>query len=116
METQPCISACKEKYRLGINHGWCKVCTRERERTGSSNDLTAILFGVSTHIPKRFCVGDTVEVLRAARLPQVEEVIGSGKVEAVLEPSEGSVEALYLVSGFPILRSARVLRLVVRER
>lgn len=79
-------------------------------------NLNAILFGVSTHIPVRFCVGDSVDVLRSARLPKIEEVIGTGTVEAVLEPSEGSVETLYLVSGFPILRSASVLRLVVRAR
>jgi hypothetical protein len=79
-------------------------------------DLNSQLFGASTHIPVRFCVGDTVDVLRAARLPKVEEVIGTGKVEGVLEPSEGSVETLYRVSGFPILRSARLLRLVVRGR
>lgn len=79
-------------------------------------DLNAVLFGASTHIPARFCVGDTVEVLRAARLPKVEEVVGTGKVEVVLDPSEGSVETLYLVSGFPMLRSAKVLRLVVRAR
>jgi hypothetical protein len=80
--------------------------------------LASVVTGSSSTPPVRFCVGDTVEVLRATRLPKVEDVIGTGVIEAVLEPTAENhqVESLYLVRGFPILRSGRVLRLVRRAR
>lgn len=55
-----------------------------------------------------FKVGDKVAVLRAARLPQVEEVLGYGVVEAM---TKGAAPC-YFVSGFPCGRGADVLRIV----
>jgi hypothetical protein len=52
-----------------------------------------------------FRVGDQVQVLRACRLPAVEEVLGTGTIERV----DGR---LIWVSGFDIARDARVLRAV----
>lgn len=65
-------------------------------------------------IPVRFCEGDTVDVLNASRLPQVEEVRHTGKVTRVQAMPDG--ETLYWISGLPMSRSARVLRLVRRAR
>lgn len=53
-----------------------------------------------------FKVGDTVTVLRASRLPKIEEPLGVGVVERITY----SVETLYWVNGFPVARNARVLR------
>lgn len=64
-------------------------------------------------IPVRFCVGDTVVVLNASRLPKVEEVRYTGVVERVVELESGT---LYVVAGLPMARSAAVLRLVRRAR
>lgn len=71
----------------------------------------------ASQIPVRFCVGDTVNVLRSIRLPKVEEVIGTGVIEAVKNSEMFAFsEPLYAVSGFPCLRDARTLRLVRRAR
>jgi hypothetical protein len=64
--------------------------------------------------PARYCVGDTVEVLRACRLPQVEEVLGRGTVERITNDTAPLSEWLYWVGGFPCARSSRELRLVLR--
>ena len=55
---------------------------------------------------KTLKVGDRVTVLRACRLPSVEEAIGSGVIESM---TKGSYPAFF-VSGFPCARTAEVLR------
>ena len=75
--------------------------------------LSSVLDGTVSAVPVRFCGGDHVEVLRASRLPAVEEVIGDGIVVKVT----GTVdEPLYWVSGFMAARTARQLRLMSRAR
>jgi hypothetical protein len=64
-------------------------------------------------VPARFCEGDTVDVLNASRLPQVEEVRHTG---TVIRVQESGAETLYWVSGLPCARVAKVLRLVRRAR
>ncbi len=72
------------------------------------------LFPTSQAAP-RFIVGDTVEVLRAARLPKVQEVIGCA---TVIKVTGEHPNQLYWLEGrhkeFKIARSARELRLVLR--
>lgn len=53
-------------------------------------------------------VGDAVTVLRAARLPDVEEPIGVSVIERVTRAESG--ERLYWVRGFPCARTERELR------
>lgn len=53
-------------------------------------------------------VGDAVRVLRAARLPGVEEVIAVSVIERVSRASSG--ESLYWVRGFSCARTERELR------
>lgn len=66
-------------------------------------------------IPARFCVGDFVEVLNACSLPKAEKVIGAGEITRVTEQStDGTL--LYWVAGFPMARTAHVLRLIKRGR
>lgn len=55
-----------------------------------------------------FRVGDVVTVLRAARLPDVEEPIGEGAIERVTSSKSG--EVLYWVRGFPCARTEHMLR------
>lgn len=62
--------------------------------------------------PQRFCVGDEVQVLRAAHLPKFEVVAGTGLIERITHTRDGA--PLYWVRGFPCGRSADVLRLVRR--
>jgi hypothetical protein len=52
-------------------------------------------------------VGDTVDVLQAARLP-VEYLIGTGTIRRITESASG--ERLYWIAGFPMARTASVLR------
>jgi hypothetical protein len=52
-------------------------------------------------------VGDTVKVLRAARLP-IEEAIGIGPIERITRDISG--QRLYWVRGFACARMERVLR------
>ena len=75
--------------------------------------LASVVAGSVSQAPVRFCVGDAVDVLRAARLPKVEEVIGTGRV---LRVSASDGDALYWIDGFWCARSARELRLVRRAR
>lgn len=56
-----------------------------------------------------FNVGDEVNVLRACRLPKVEEVIGRGTITRVTHVSTTG-EAIYWITGFAVGRSARELR------
>lgn len=58
----------------------------------------------------RLEVGDTVKVLRAARLP-LEDVLGIGPIERITRSE--SDELLYWVRGFACARSERELRLYV---
>lgn len=53
-------------------------------------------------------VGDAVTVLRAARLPAVEEPVGVSVIERVTRATSG--ESLYWVRGFPCARTERELR------
>lgn len=53
-------------------------------------------------------VGDMVKVLRACRLPGVEEVVGVAPIERVTRA--GSGESLYWVRGFAVARTERELR------
>jgi hypothetical protein len=53
-------------------------------------------------------VGDAVTVLRAARLPAVEESIGVSVIERVTRSTNG--ESLYWVRGFLAARTERELR------
>lgn len=80
--------------------------------TRSDGWLQSVMQGTVRPVQPRFMVGDEVDVLRAARLPDVEEVIGSGRVERITESESG--EALHWVSGFPCARSVREIRLVRR--
>lgn len=63
----------------------------------------------------RFCVGDTVDVLNAFRLPAVEEVRHTGVIERITERSDGR-PTLYWISGLAVARTTPVLRLVRRAR
>jgi len=56
-----------------------------------------------------FDVGDMVVVLNACRLPKVEQSIGTGAIDRITYQSSDG-EPLYWISGFPMARSARVLR------
>jgi hypothetical protein len=71
----------------------------------------ASLIRHSGAVPARYIVGDRVEVLRAARLPKVEEVIGQGVVTRVTGEYPNQ---LYWIDGFAVARDARQLRLVLR--
>jgi hypothetical protein len=72
------------------------------------------LFPSSSYIPPRYLVGDRVEVLRACRLPHVEEVMATGLVERITESADGTV--LHWISGLPAGRTVRELRLIVRGK
>ena len=54
-----------------------------------------------------FAIGERVNVLRATRLPKVEEVVGQGTITRVTE-SQGTY--LYWIDGFAVARTARELR------
>jgi hypothetical protein len=75
--------------------------------------LASVTDGSATVPSVRFCVGDTVDVLNASRLPKVEEVRHTGVIERILEIESGT---LYVIAGLPMARSAAVLRLVRRAR
>jgi hypothetical protein len=68
----------------------------------------------ASQIPVRFCVGDTVNVLNAFRLPKVEEVRHTGTVERI-EDRDG-LPTLFWISGLAVARTLPVLRLVRRAR
>lgn len=53
-------------------------------------------------------VGDSVTVLRAARLPAVEEPLGVSVIERITRSEAGY--ALHWVRGFPCARTERELR------
>jgi hypothetical protein len=80
--------------------------------TRSDAWLQSVMQGTVRPVEPRFMVGDVVDVLRAARLPAVEEVVGTGIVERITESESG--EPLHWVSGFPCARSVREIRLVRR--
>lgn len=63
----------------------------------------------------RFAVGDTVNVLNALRLPQVEEVRHTGVILRVQDRGPLALP-LYWIDGLRIARTARVLRLVRRAK
>ncbi len=81
---------------------------RETRGVAYSPWLKSVLAGTTSVPAVRFVVGDRVEVLRAARLPQVEEAIGTGVVARI---TMSGYEELYWVDGFPTARTARELRL-----
>lgn len=68
--------------------------------------------GTALAAHSRFLVGDRVNVLRASRLPKVEEVVGAGDVERITGEFPTN---LYWVRGFACARLARELRLVQRR-
>jgi hypothetical protein len=74
--------------------------------------LSSVLTGAASAVPVRFLEGDTVDVLRACRLPAVEEVIQTGRIARVDVRPDG--EPLYWIAGLPVARTAGVLRLVQR--
>lgn len=76
------------------------------------NQSTLHALGLQSSQPSpRYIVGDTVEVLRASRLPAVEEVLGCGVVQRVTGEFPNQ---LYWIEGFAMARDARTLRLVLR--
>lgn len=75
--------------------------------------LRSTMTGVASSAPARFCVGDTVDVLNAFRLPKVEEVRHTGVIQRI-EDREPSSLTLYWVEGLAVARTASVLRLVRR--
>lgn len=54
-----------------------------------------------------FSVGDVVNVLSAFRLPKVEEVIHTGRIDNVTTPPSGTV---YWIEGLAVGRGSNVLR------
>jgi hypothetical protein len=90
--------------------------TREpaRTREGTSTSwLRSALTGRTSAIPVRFCVGDTVDVLNACRLPTVEQVTHTGVIQRIDERADGR-PTLYWIAGLAVARTAGVLRLVQR--
>lgn len=76
--------------------------------------LHSVMSGTCRPVPPRFLTGDLVDVLRACRLPKVEEVIGTGVIEDISESTSG--ERLYWITGFKAARTVREIRLVRRGR
>jgi hypothetical protein len=74
--------------------------------------LHSVMAGTCSVVEPRFLVGDLVDVLRACRLPKVEEVTATGRIERITESSMG--ERLYWVDGCPVARTVREIRLVRR--
>jgi hypothetical protein len=75
--------------------------------------MASVLDGSASVPAVRFCVGDTVDVLNAFRLPKVEEVRRTATVERI---GESAGEPLYWLSGGGVAHTARTLRLVRRAR
>lgn len=76
--------------------------------------LQSVMGGTCNPVAPRFLVDDLVDVLRACRLPAVEEVIGTGRIHRITVSTQG--EPLHWVEGFPVARSVREIRLVRRGR
>lgn len=76
--------------------------------------LYSVMAGTCRPVAPRFFAGDLVDVLRACRLPKVEEVIGTGVIEDTSESVGG--ETLYWITGFKTARTVREIRLVRRGR
>jgi len=74
--------------------------------------LHSVMSWTCRPVAPRFLVGDEVDVLRACRLPNVEEVIASGRVERITRSGAG--EPLHWISGLPVARTVREIRLVRR--
>jgi hypothetical protein len=73
--------------------------------------LDSVMTGSTGAVPPRFIVGDRVSVLRASRLPKVEESIGQGVVTRVTGDFPNQ---LYWIDGFAVARDAQQLRLILR--
>jgi len=81
-----------------VRCGWSREDHARRERlTSPTADPSPV-----------FVVGDVVQVLNAIRLPKVEQVIHTGRIERITQGASGN--PLYWISGIRIARSARVLR------
>jgi hypothetical protein len=76
--------------------------------------LHSVMSGTCYPVEPKFLVGDEVDVLRACRLPSVEEVTASGRIERITESSTG--ETLHWVSGVSVAKTIREIRLVRRGR
>lgn len=74
--------------------------------------LHSVMSGTCSQVEPRFLVGDEVDVLRACRLPSVEEVIATGRIERITETTNG--ERLHWVAGLSVARTVREIRLVRR--
>lgn len=81
----------------------------------TSQWLASAMDGSASVPAVRFCVGDTVDVLNAFRLPKVEEVKHTGVILQIDEREDGR-PTLYWISGLVVARTAPVLRLVKRAR
>ena len=75
--------------------------------------LQSVMTGAVSQVPVRFCVGDRVEVLRACRLPKVEDVMDEG---VIVQITEDEREPIYWIDGFSSGRPAEALRLIQRGR
>ena len=64
--------------------------------------------GVTANRMRPLGIGDAVTVLRAARLPAIEESLGVSVIERVTRSESGAF--LYWVCGFPCARTERELR------
>ena len=76
--------------------------------------LHSVMSGTCYPVEPRFIVGDEVDVLRACRLPGVEEVVATGHVERITTSSTG--EALHWIKGVATAKTVREIRLVRRGR
>lgn len=77
--------------------------------------LNSVMSGGASAVPVRFCVGDTVEVLNAIRLPKVEQVVHVGTIKRIT-CEDRAWGPLYWIEGRHVACGARQLRLVRRAR
>lgn len=71
-------------------------CPRASWHPGHGNDMRPL------------GVGDLVKVLRACRLPKVEETLGVGQIRSITRTENGTI--LYWINGFACARTERELR------
>jgi len=83
--------------------------------TMGSQWLGSVMTGSASVAPARFCVGDTVDVLNAFRLPHIEDVRHTGVIERIEERADGR-PTLFWISGLAVARTLPLLRLVQRAR
>jgi hypothetical protein len=76
--------------------------------------LHSVMSGTCRPVEPRFLVGDEVDVLRSCRLPNVEEVTATGRIERITQSTAG--ETLHWISGVGVAKTVREIRLVRRGR